>query len=416
MPVKGVSDSTDRRYPRVGKIHLGKQKKGQNGSYPTQTSYFVVNTEENTPEDAAAAFREVYQDEPAELDIVFPHDDPAVFADPNYRAYSVTQGLLCKGDGETARAKWDPAGQGARPPEMKSGSWANRESKSWAYQRIPCHGPECPMQMGPKPQCKMMMSLQILLPHVRGIGIWQIDTSSIISIRNILSNIDMIKAATGGHIRGIPLKLRLVPQQVSPAGQKQKTVYVLDIYMPISFAELIEQAQKVPAGGLLPPPINEDELPEDLVAADVDGDEAEPAPVETTAKAVEDPPKGFRPLEPELDDNGARNQPATPAKRTAPAKQQPEEPQGSEEPEEPGTGDVHAAIRAYRAEMKALGIPLEAMYAHYHLDNEQEWGAMIAKRAQEGNKSQVHVVKEMKLELLLIAPPVPEKAQAGLPL
>jgi len=53
------------------------------------------------------AFREAYGDKPTELQIMFPTDDDLMFADANYKAYSMTHGLICKGDGETADARWD---------------------------------------------------------------------------------------------------------------------------------------------------------------------------------------------------------------------------------------------------------------------------------------------------------------------
>ena len=293
MPVKGLSDRRP-RLARVGKIHLGVKETSAKGvEYPRQTDYFVVRADETTPEWAAESFRSVYGEKPKELDIVFPTDDVEQWADPWYKAYSRSWGLVCRGDGQEATAKWDPAGTGPRPPELGEGSWANSQSQSWVTRRIPCHAEECSMQVAG--HCRTVMNLQVLLPNVRGIGAWQIDTGSFWSITNVLSNVETIRAGLGS-VKGVPLKLRLVPREVvPPAGPggkvKKKVVQVLEVSMP--FMSLEEALQRKRLTGevalFLPEPVEPEELPEDaeafegeLAPPDVDGEtgEIEEAPVE----------------------------------------------------------------------------------------------------------------------------------------
>ena len=195
----------------------------------------------------------------------------------------------CKGDGETARAKWDAAATGLRPDGTAlKGGWAASSTKAWSWQEIPCAGPDCPMQKTKPASCKMVMNLQFLLWRVRGIGAWQIDTGSWNSIRNLQDGIELIKAATGGRVRGLPLKLRLSPKEVTPpeGDVKTKTVWVLDISLrDLTLSELLAEATKL-GPGLLPPPVDDEKPPEDLFPEAVDEETGEIEPVEPVLPAA----------------------------------------------------------------------------------------------------------------------------------
>jgi len=270
MPIKGYTDV--QRLPRIGKIHLGvkQQSTKSDALYPKAVEWFEVHEDPATSGDAAAAFREVYGERPTELDIIFPADDETTFADAYYKAYSQSWGLICKGDGESASARWDARRDGARPPGVESGTWANRETQEWVSMQIPCLAKDCPMMKAKR--CRAVMNLQFLLPYVAGVGVWQVDTGSWYSIVNVQGNIRMVKAVTGGHIRGVPLKLRRVSKQVTPPGEKTKTVYVLDIYNPLSLAQLLQWTERLQAGGPMLLPSPDDEMPEDLYPPEADED------------------------------------------------------------------------------------------------------------------------------------------------
>lgn len=240
MPIKGLTES--RRLPRLGKIHLGIKKQAKSGAwYPSATEYFVV------PPEVA----EVVGEKPIELPIIFPIEDDEKFASQFYRSYSMTRGLVCRGDGETCR----------RMVDAQTGEMANRNSTEITWRDgLPCEGRDCPYY---GKQCKEVMNLQFLLPTVEGLGIWQIDTSSINSIRNINSGIELIRGVYG-RIAMIPLLLTLEPIEVTnPDDGKKKKVRVLNLRTKGTMIELMERAIKPAREMLLPAPLDT-EAPEDM--------------------------------------------------------------------------------------------------------------------------------------------------------
>ncbi len=232
MPIKGLSE--ERRLPRAGKIRLGIKKESAKGNlYPSATDYFVVNPDKSTSAAAAAAFKAAYGDAPKSLDILLPNvaDDlealKEVLFPQYYKQYGSGTGLKCKGDGEKAeRVELDQA----------TGLMGRKQ--------IVCPGPElCPLVKkmsdgsgGMKFDCGPVAHLQVLLPRVDFLGIWQIDTGSENSIRGINSDLDMIWRAAG-TVANLPLKMELEPREVAPGGKK-KTIYVVKLTCPVSLREL----------------------------------------------------------------------------------------------------------------------------------------------------------------------------------
>ena len=280
MPLKGVTDQ--RRMTRIGKIHLGIKVPTQDGKgeRPKPVEWFEVHEEPSTSAAAAAAFKKVYGDKPTELDIVFPSDDEMIVADANYKAYSQTHGLICKGDGDTARARWDPNQQGMRPTGIDSGTWANRNTKHWDWMDVPCLGPKCPMQLAKK--CRAVMNLQFFLPDVDGFGIWQLDVGSRRAMQNILDGMELVKAVTTGRVKGIHLKLRRISVEMTPENDKKKTVYVLDLYSPLNPIAMLQQAKQL-EGGMFLLPAPDEAQPDD---ADEETEPFEEETIEATARPV----------------------------------------------------------------------------------------------------------------------------------
>lgn len=256
MPIEGLSQVV--RITRLGKIHLGvKGKTDKAVEYPKATDYFVC------PDEVKA----VYGEKPKSLDILFPIDDPELFAQQWLRAYSQTQGLICIGDGLNARRKIDTA----------TGDMASHKTKSWEWREITCNSQECPDYQNKR--CRRVMNLQFLLPKVPGLGVYQIDTSSFYSIVNINSMIKMLKGILG-RCSMIPLTLALGPIEVSPPGLSKKTVYIMHIKKDIKLAELAQVALLPPGRVLIPEPETE-EPPEDLFPSGVLAEaEKETAPEE----------------------------------------------------------------------------------------------------------------------------------------
>jgi len=263
MPIKGLSDR--KRMTRLGKIRLGIKVKDGNREYPRATDYFVC------PPEVQAVFGE----QPSMLRIMFATEDPEQWASQFYRSYSRTHGLVCKGDGETAMALIDD----------KTGDLANRHTERSHLRERPCPGRECPTYQAK--QCREVMNLQFLIPEVEGIGVWQIDTSSINSILNINSAIELISGLTG-RISMIPLELHLGPQTVQPEGRK-KVVRVLNVVAPYKLAGLLNAATKPPAELLLPSP--DTDVPDDLFPSDgwPEGEEMDTTPVPADAPEASEP-------------------------------------------------------------------------------------------------------------------------------
>lgn len=256
MPIEGLS--TSRRLPRLGKIHLGTRHPDK--GYPMKTDYFVC------PPEVQAIFGE----KPKELRILIPVEDEEKWASQFYRCYSKTRGLICKGDGITAM----------RMIDTQTGAMADRDSKAITMKEIPCKGRECPDY---KIKCKEVMNLQFLLPEVKGLGVWQIDTSSRNSIININSMADLIKAIYK-KITMIPLLLTLEPKEVNnPDDGKKQTVYVLNLRVNMKLADLALMARKQTE--ILELPIGDDERP-DLISPEFERDEV-------------DMPEGLEPITPE---------------------------------------------------------------------------------------------------------------------
>ena len=269
MPIRNLTEK--RRLPRLGKIHLGIKVNGPKGQYPQPVDYFVCPPE----------IQEVYGEKPNALEITFVSDDLEACASQWYRAYKQTTGLVCKGNGYTADALLDTDKLRKTGGEITAAVWAGSTSKHVVRQPIDCPGEgfdgEAPCPLYAAKGCKRLMMLQFVVVGVGGIGVWQIDTSSINSIQNVNGFLEMLKALTGGRIAGIPLTLRLVPHEVAPDGHK-KTVRVLELATDKTMPELLKAGEGPVAQLLLPPP--DDELPEDFfseqAAEPVEGEIVDP--------------------------------------------------------------------------------------------------------------------------------------------
>lgn len=268
MPIKGHSDI--RRIPRIGKIHLGTRQMSQRSgnTYPVACDHFVVKPDDSTSEAAASAFHAIYKEMPKEITVAFASDDPEEFFPQYLSSYKGGEGryeLFCKGDGERAR----------------------RTDGKGGHIDMTCLYQECDLYKAKK--CKELGRLQFFLPDVPGIGIWQIDSTSYHSAVNLNSAIDMVRALTGGRIKMIPLKLRLVPKVVNPDGQA-KTVYVLDLRLEdVRLVDFIERLPQLSAA-LSPSvePISSDEMPEDLYVEDNLVSDSDPSRVVTAQEDGED--------------------------------------------------------------------------------------------------------------------------------
>lgn len=234
MPIKGLTER--RRMPRIGKMHLGikvESTKKPGVFYPKATDYFVF------PEDGSAGYELIdeliaeYGEKPKELAIIFPLEDEEAICSQYYRCYSRSRGLTCRGDGETC----------TRMIDTKTGDLVNKDSEETELKEMSCTGTECPDYA--RGSCREIMNLQFMLPKISGLGVWQIDTSSINSIRNINSCIELIRSVYG-RIRMVPLFLSIEPMEVTPPNSKKKTVHVLNLRSMDNMIEAAIKARKPP--------------------------------------------------------------------------------------------------------------------------------------------------------------------------
>jgi len=123
--------------------------------------------------------------------------------------------------------------------DLTTGALAEPGSKKVVMKDILCQGRECPEY---NIQCHEVMNLQFLLPEVAGLGIWQIDTGSINSIRNINSASELIKQIYG-RVSMIPLILTVEPHTIQdPESGKKREVYVLNLRTNQTLLELMQTA------------------------------------------------------------------------------------------------------------------------------------------------------------------------------
>ena len=207
--------SSIRRLPRLGKIRLGIKKVSEKTGkeYPSETDYFVCPAE----------VRKICGDEPKELNISFPMNDPEVIFPQCYKWYGSSKGLKCRGDGINALRLNDDTG------EMEERN--------------------CPCDLLESGKCKQRASLIFNLPGVAIGGVYQIDLSSYHSIVDINSGIDYARALLNDQIAFIPFKLKRVPKETHNDGKKQ-IHYTLQLELNITAKELTElqKGQKVFAG------------------------------------------------------------------------------------------------------------------------------------------------------------------------
>lgn len=241
--IKGLSERI--RLPRLGKIRLGIKVNGDKSLYPKAVDYFVC----------PSAIQEFYGEKPKELPIMIPVEDIEQWASQFYRCYSASRGLICKGDGENATALVD----------TKTGEIATKDSPNTELRDIKCDPDTCRMMQAN--QCRPIMNLQFLIPKVPGLGVWQLGTSSINSIKNINSAAALIKGMCG-RVSMIPLTLKLEKMEVSPEGKK-KNIYVLSLTTSFSMENLISQLNQLPEGRALLPTAADAEPPDDLFTEEI---------------------------------------------------------------------------------------------------------------------------------------------------
>lgn len=265
------------RYQRLGKIRLGEKAISRGGAeYPKATDHFVFD-------EAAAAIGKVYGDKCVLIAPVMLPGNPKraehgwdfeSFWKTSRSAYGKASGLFCRCiDGETAtRVNKGLVKETGKPIDRQGWDALQlyQEEKKITVDvgemfDMACPGTDCPLFENKT--CKNLGSLDVMLPKVAGFGVWTVQTSSFNSIRNIESVLQQIADTLGGQLTGIPLALRLVPQQAQVEG-KAKTIFVLELLCPYNLSQLVGLRRKaLSEGGAITAAIEaSDDTPDDLYA------------------------------------------------------------------------------------------------------------------------------------------------------
>jgi hypothetical protein len=246
MAVKGVTDKI--RVPRLGVIKIGEmvQVPGQpeGRTMPRSSEHFLL------PDEVASVMgNQVTVIEP----VMLPFSDRKLFAHDEYRMYSQTRGLICRGDGAWAERVVSKAdaddnrlrGDGGLgdyanqfQPALRDATETGRVTRS------------CPCEWLQKPGgCGLKMAFQFLLPTVPGFGVWQLNTGSRNTILNIVSFIEMLNG-TFGRAHLIPLRLLLEFVEVqTPDGKRRKVpVCRLDFPSGKTLMSMLEEYKELPNG------------------------------------------------------------------------------------------------------------------------------------------------------------------------
>lgn len=229
MPIKGFSEV--RRPPRLGKIALGEkgisEKTGK--EYPKEIDYFRLRPDtpsEKVNQSIIDKFHGLFGEKPKSIEIMLPMSDrEKVF--PQYLKWYGGGGLRCKGDGETAICMSKDDAKTMKAIDAVDG-----------MPQVECLYKECP-NFGPK-KCKEVATLNVLIPKLPGLGVWQITTSSFNSITNINSCLDLIEEIAS-RVGMIPLTLERRPQEIqheSNGKRSKRTHYILHISTDILLADI----------------------------------------------------------------------------------------------------------------------------------------------------------------------------------
>ena len=244
--LRGVATISDRP-TRIGKLKIGEKTLSKSGKeIPTKLDHIkAVDGAGNLIQ----AFHDVFGERPTEFRAVFPSNDPDDFYWEAYRRYGSGTGLVCHGDGRQAIVE-------------ETGETID----------CPCHYAEPTIKDGKEypPACKPVASLSLFLYDVPALGVFQIDTTSINSIRNIRWFLSALPGLTGGQYAGIPFKVKVEPFQAMHDG-KASTAYQwkLDLLPGYKPADLRMAAAQAVGAFLVPPdladrPMLDEAKPDDL--------------------------------------------------------------------------------------------------------------------------------------------------------
>lgn len=313
MPIQRIASRVS--LPLLGKFRLGIKRESKSGSkFPTNAETFLLH---DLPEYYQEKIREIYGDDPRELDVIFPLNDLEKVAPCWLTWYaagvenkdgSVIGGkLMCRGNGPDEQGNPGTA-LFYGDPDPVTGLPKERE----------CLGENCPDWNTAKGyrQCKPLLTLRVMLPRVTMSGVFGITTTSWYSIQSFYEQMNMFNVLYNGVVAGVPLKLARIETAIRYKDQqsgkeKVNTHHIMKVMSNEGFFERhrgdIEKVAKSIQSNMgvlsISAPSHEDDLHEDyyprLAAGDTneegyhvalpEGKEAPKSPLEISQGLVEDP-------------------------------------------------------------------------------------------------------------------------------
>ena len=154
-------------------------------------------------------------------------DDIELNFQSSYARYN-GRNLFCRGDGKCANE--------AQIKDGKLVGWEGRD----------CVCSKADFEYQGKDKCKLTGRLQCVIRGSERLGgVFTFRTTSLHSVRSIMSALHLIKRFTGGPLAGIPLDMSVNPRQVTAPDGKQMTAYVIGIEYIGEQARLQETARGI---------------------------------------------------------------------------------------------------------------------------------------------------------------------------
>jgi hypothetical protein len=186
-----------------GRIRLGEKRVKEGREYPVALEYFNLV---DVPEVVKG-----YGKKPTSLVIEFPVNNVEKIWDVWYKFFFGDNFVACRGDGETAK---------------------RYNSKTKRFEDVECPGrDEC--SFFKQSRCQQVGRLRFCLPDVDNNLVYEVQTSSFNSIKNLTSALNVVLEKTDGNIAGIHLILSLVKKEIvykeKDGKFHDKTIHILTL-------------------------------------------------------------------------------------------------------------------------------------------------------------------------------------------
>jgi hypothetical protein len=195
MPIKGLTNRKP-KFPRLGIIRKGAEKK--QGKPGEDLSYFRFDAPKSTLDE----LKNFYGEQPSSLRVFLPHHDTSSnFPCWMEEWFQSRMSRRCDGDNQLI---WFNNGAYSKEPK-------------------PCEAPSC--------QCKEVGRFQVILPELKRLGYFEVQTHSKWDILGLNENLEAVYQSLGS-LRGVPMVLSRKEREVSIPrnGSRTKvTKYLLDI-------------------------------------------------------------------------------------------------------------------------------------------------------------------------------------------